>query len=1036
MANIAEYLDQLQTLTQKNLEILQAINNSFFTKREHLTVSVGDTEYVIPSFISLENKINALQENFSNLVYAPKTGEATFNFDGNSRSIEVKGYTCTPDRLNLDLPEGFSHEQNDILKDMLTPNPFIKFSLQSLPNDITHVVVRKVAIKGDALKSLIGESVKTDAIIKQEWSDLWKILSVYTEDIDYVMYDTIRRLPIHENIGSGVYTIKSIDKDIVDDNLDEYISLTFAEDLKYKLFDETVEKYLAVGDQLVTYDDNAKMEIVSVNPAARQLTVKVLNGDYLNLVADSGDESKVSDLSKLKFFSPVDFDKDKYIKVPLEEDQYIGIFIAGLNSRMNIQAPWGCGVLVNTDIITDEDDTTFKTYYEENVRNVGDVLYEITSIMSNTIMKYSRDEFNRFSGYKPYVDPNNLQVLQINTHLNNSKTVKNIRALYSQKQEYIAELNELQSKIADINKTLAEISFVDTTGIRDSYLSQLSQYNARRNELNTSITRIMHEIATSANDSVVPLENAKYHIRGYYKWNVSAEEDATLAEFKKHIHGIKVQYRYKTVDGSTGTAATIGDSFIFSDWNDMPSFILQKVPSFKDGYTFGYPEYDNGTDNKTQDNSGMNEPSFNQIDIPISQGETVDIRLKIVWDFGYPFIESTSDWSEITNIAFPDELLKDVQVLDIVKENNNDIENNRFRNILKEEGVIDHIGDKVVDQDVVFFHKPENISSGFYTAERRIIPLRDKLQSIDASIKNLDAMVNGASSENLQVSIIIDGMETVIKPDQKNTISLPAYLDTAAGENKIIYNTIATIQIANTSAFTSYLYSMFPGSRETTINNLKSTKYDKGDYCNSSEGVWLAYPSYDGGSGSIGVTGTDWILQRANQWLTFRVRDAYDGTKYYESGSQFSANGILSSSKNYQDLISTNNDPVMTIYPFLSESNALQLNNDSTRSKLVLAPNEAVVVPLNIRYKASESGIYKYISFDLRPSLFSDPVNYLIQFNVAPSDTVQQKNARSSRTRLLSRTMLENISTSTASTLQEQRAVEDASRYKTIIKNQ
>ena len=1050
MANIAEYLTQLQTLTQKNLEILQAINDSFFTKHEHLTVSVGDAEYVIPSFISLENKINSLQENFLNLVNAPKTGEATFNFDGNSRSIEVRGYTCTPGRLKLALPEGFDHEQNDILKDMLTPNPFVRFDLQSLPNDITQVLVRKVAIKGDTLKTIIGEKLNGSTTVECEWADLWKILSVYKEDTDYILYDTTRSLPVRKNIGSGTYTIKSIDKDVVDDNLDEYITLTFAEDLKYMLFDETMEKYLSVGDQLVTYDDSAKMEIVSINPAARQLTVKVLNGDYLNLVADPGDENYVSDLSKLKFFSAVDFTKDKYLNVPLEEDRYVCIFIAALNNRMNVQAPWGCGVIIDTDEILDVNDgqKTFKQYYEENVRNVGDVLYEITSIMSNTIMKYSKDDFDRFRNYKPYVDPNNLQVLQINTHLNNSQTVKNIRALYSQKQEYITELNELQGKITDINKTLAEISFVDTTGIRDSYLSQLSQYNARRNELDTSITRIMQEIATSANDSVIPLENAKYHIRGYYKWNVDADVDEILAQFKDHIHGIKVQYRYKTVDGATGTAATIGtdNKFIFSDWNDMPSFILQKEPSYEDEYKFGYPQYTvDGA--KTQDNGGMNEPSFNQIDIPISQGETVDIRLKIIWDFGYPFIETTSAWSEVTNIAFPEELLKDVQVLDIVKENNNDIETNRFKNILKEEGVTDHINDKVVDQDVTFFHKPENISSGFYTAERRIIPLRDKLQDLDASVKNLNALVAGASSENLQVSIIIDGMETVIKPDQINKIALPAYQDTQAGKDGGIYTTTATIQIANISTYTSYLYSVFPGSRDKLINDLKYTRWDTAGYCEgtskeeNARGVWLAYASNDGDKNM------EWTLQQANQWLTFRIKDAYDGTKYYDKESQFKALNTLSYDEDCQVLDSIlpidKEDSAMTIYPYLSEKGVLQLDSDSTHSKLVLAPTEAVVVPLTVQYYApgadnptKNSSISKIITFDLRPSLYSDPVNYLIEFDVTSTDTVQQKSARSSLNRLMSRTMLESTSASTASTLQEQRAISNASRYKTVIKNQ
>jgi len=72
----------------------------------------------------------------------------------------------------------------------------------------------------------------------------------------------------------------------------------------------------------------------------------------------------------------------------------------------------------------------------------------------------------------------------------------------------------------------------------------------------------------------------------------------------------------------------------------------------------------------------------------------------------------------------------------------------------------------------------------------------------------------------------------------------------------------------------------------------------------------------------------------------------------------------------------------------------------------------------------------------LRPSLYSDPSTYVIEFKAFNADTVQTKSARNSRKRLLSRTMLVNTPTNSASTLQSQQLVEAAARYKTIIKNQ
>jgi hypothetical protein len=163
MASVNDSLIQIQTLTKKNLEILKAINDSFFTKQNHLTVKVGDASYVMPSFISLENKINSLQAAFENLVNAPSTGEAYFNFDGDSRAIEVRGYTHTPLSISLDKVDEFGVEQNDIFKDFLTPVPYINIPLQTLPNDITSVNVKTVIPESEQLVDVFRGKINEDS---------------------------------------------------------------------------------------------------------------------------------------------------------------------------------------------------------------------------------------------------------------------------------------------------------------------------------------------------------------------------------------------------------------------------------------------------------------------------------------------------------------------------------------------------------------------------------------------------------------------------------------------------------------------------------------------------------------------------------------------------------------------------------------------------------------------------------------------------------------------------------------------------------
>ena len=992
MSSITEYVMKLQELTETNLEILQALNDSFFSKQNHLSVNIGGNKYAIPSFISLENKLNSLSANFENLVNAPESGEAFFDFNGNTRAINVRSYTSTPNSIALSPVASFMVENNDIFKDFMTPCPYINLNLTDLPNDTVQVVVKKVIPTHPDLVSLFESNLTTEGAnypsIKYSYKDLYKILSSYQQDIDYVEYDTKLDLPIRKNIGSGIYVIEKVVEDIVDENLDNYITIKLRSDmqdsiymngLKYRLFDETIERMLKVGDQLVTFEGNAKMEITEIRTNTNTVVVKVLNGEFLNLVeSPTNDVDNISSLSKIKFYSPIDFDKDKYVKVPLEEDKYVFIAIAALNSRMNVQSPWGSGLMIHTDMLKNGDEN-FRTYYKDNVRNVGDILFEITSMMSNTLTGFTGDEFASIRDYKPDTDNIDVHVVQINKHLNDSASVQNIRSLYSQKKEYQTQLDEVQKEIDDINATLASVSFDDISGVRTAYTDRLTSLSTRKNEIVTSITKTIDEISISANNSETPIENAKYRIRGFFDIGELPNQD--------HIKGIRVQYRYKNVDQEQGTAFTINDKFIFSDWNDMQSFDRVRVPSYVNGsYRFAISE----------DNSRKNEPSFNQIDIPISQGETVDIRLMIVYDYGAPFVTVTSNWSNIINVAFPEEHLKNVQVLDIIAENNNDIETNRFQNILRDGGVPDHIGDKITDQDITYYHKPENIASGFYTAERRIIPLKDKLSAIDSALAELRGEVFG-SSESLKVTLKHGENIYDLSPYQIRNIQVEQYSTFSSGDTAKIeglyeydkekVHTIMYISLHNESDTIVKLFSMFPGDRSQRLyTKMKNYKYDLEEYCANAEstettdkGVIFSY--MDGN-----VEG--WKAQTQNQYIYFRLNSVHGTEEFY--GNEKSEISLTAPG--------TTLPGGSTMYPKLQSEDSLCMSSDTIGTYLTIGPGEEILIPIIFEYKLKTDSetiptSQKTMSFEILPSLYKEPIPYTF--------TVLAKNTTSPQDKLV-----------------------------------
>jgi hypothetical protein len=1005
------------------------INDSFFTKKDHLFTEVNDTTYVIPSFISLENKINMLQENFENLVKAPETSEAYFNFDGNTRAIEVRKYNHTPDSLTLPIVSTYKFESNDIFKDFLTPVPYINLDLPYLPNDIVEVNVKKIVAKSDALKSLFknklmytveevddqNKPVKNTYYkqsVNETHGNMYKLLLNYEDGRDYVEYDTTYKLPVRKNIGTATYVIESVVSDVIDNNLEEFITLKLRNNLTdkklsnrltYKLFDDTIERPLKVGDELINFDGTGKVVITEIKPTINTITVKVVNGEYLNFIGtdtyDTDNDKDIHDLSKLRFYADINFNADKYLKIPLEEDQYVYIAVAAINSRMNIQSSWGTGIVVDTYSLKNGDES-FKTYYDKNVKNIGDVLFEMTSMITSPVTELSYDTFNALTTAKPKLVDGSLAVMQINKHLNNSTTVKNIRDAYNQKKTNEAALEEVQTKINDINSKLASISFDDTNGMRSTYTAQLSKLNAQRNELLTVINNAINAISLNVNASEIPIENAKYRIRGFYVPNLSNVNNINV---NNHVIGVKVQYRYKNISTELGNAVSISGegnkTYIYSDWNLLHTDNRVKIPQCnEDGiYNYVYEPV----------NEDRNEPSYNQIDIPISQGETVDIRVKVVYDFGQPYITMTSDWSDIVNIGFPDEFTKDVPVLTIIEENNNDIETNRFNNILETSGVNSHINDMIVDQNVTYYHKPDNIASGFYTEERKIIPLKDKLQSMSNDIALLKNDVLG-SLGNCRVSVSIGDTDNEIYSDRENQITLEAYnnfAQTTNNSNDILYNgtytfkdnivsTMLNISISNVGDTAMKLYSVFPGNRNVKLNYTSAYVVKKDNYCSGkNQGVWLKYQH-----------GSDENkLQTQNQFITFRINDAWTGENYYSPGSQPIDDGVQNS--NALPRLQSTDTVAMVAYPYVATKHGLCIDSDDARSYVVINPGEEIIVPIYCAYRVSEANksISKNISFDLRTSLHSDPVNYMFKIVAKNTTTIQDQLLASNKKRFWNR---------------------------------
>lgn len=1066
MNSFSECLKQITFLTKKNLQILKMINDSFYTKKNHLVAIVDGEQYVIPSFLSLESKIDNIEASLQNILDAPKTGEAYTYYDGTTQKIELAGYSTTPPRQDLKAPAKFSVETNHIFKDFLSPMPNIRFDLPSIANNIKHIVVKKVAIKNEELLNLIISHLENPVLDDDEnvlsgsleYSDVVKAVFNYIEDSDYVDYDTVRRLPTRSANPFGEYDILNIKDNWQDSNFEEHYTLQLDRDLVYYTHNGTIVHNIMIGDTLVTWNDKIMLEVEDTNPVNRTITVKVSECAYAELATKSTGNL---DMYRLKYHqvNPTLFGQTKYVEVPLEEDQWICVFVAPLNDTTNTQAPWGKGVLLNTYGLQDEAGQNFWTYYSQNVNNIGDALYAITNMLNDDdqVEKLPRARFEELQSLQPAVDTGALTVYQINKHLNDSENVKNIRKLYHQKSQYKNELEDVQRQIDRTMDILSEMSFDDINGVRITYENQLSELNSKKYELNQNITSISQEISENANSSDTPIENAKYHIRGFINTDLESDDCRVI--------GIDLEYRYKNKNKFTGNAETIKETFIYSDWNKMSGFMNLKTPSIVDGrYKYDW----------NPSNENLNEPSFNQVDIPITQGENVDIRVRYIYNLGYPLITFTSAWSEIINIEFPEEFVKDVEILDIIAENNDDIRKSQFRNMMEKEGIIRHNDDRVMDMDQEYFHKAEHIASGFFTEDKRIVPLSEQLFGMADTLANIQAEVNGAMV-GLQVTISDGNGEIELLPNTINYFRTRSYMDavsegyyqlmnieqdnTGTGQNWSTPIAISNliVNIYNPSDFTVRLHSLFPGDSSTILGDGASiSRFNFNDYvggaflnsqgnvCKSNSqgasfstdnngqyGVWMLIS----GNTASGQSGDKAELQHLNQAIYFRTRlgntnlyslGSYNGSDWrfpmqsvndnYLNGkmpnnlldaSSSSLYELASSLRYIQDADGNKYLGLASMYPHITALSDISAPDGS--EYLLLNPKESLQIPLNFVYWLSGDNIIAspagdelspgdtttladlnnvhtatpYISkisramaFDIRTSLFSDPITY------------------------------------------------------------
>lgn len=1022
--NITEVLHQIQETTKANLQLLKTINESFVTQREHVSTIINGEKYTLPSFIYLESKLNVLEENFKNLVNAPQTGEAAFVFDGNTQSIAMQRYTTTPKPLKLNDVTEFKVKENVLFKDLVTPNLYVRVNVEDIPNDISHVVVKKITVRNEELINRITAEFAKD----KSYLSLYSVInnSKWIRGVDFEEYDTEVRLPSLTEERYGEYHINTIISQDIDSDFIQHYKVRINEDpvFHYTLgVNTSMQDYIKVGDTLLCNNGTVKLRVDEIVASERMLTLTVLNNGYANLTPyfdNTQDETGV-----LTYFTDIT-NNNKYVDVTLEEDNCVAIFIAPLN-KMNVRASFGEGILINADTLMIYDEnrneiSTYRQYYDTFVNNVGDTLSNLTKVFNNNIFQMPYDKISKLLNEVPVLTKESLRVLELNTHLKDNTGVEELIRYDADKINTKDEIRTIQNQIDDLRSQIKNGKFTGEISGRADAEARLAQLENDLDNKNSQLVDLINTISKTTNNNDLSASNIKYRIRGFFD----------VRDIEKRTGGHKVikiivQYQYasKSTNMSGGARAiTTRDgniNYLISDWTTMSSPYLSKTTQIK---TEKNPTSNINTSNglyvskASANNKGrtnvivdypmsdmnQNTPSFNQIDIPINAGEIVNIRVRVQYEDGYPFFETLSPWSNEISIQFPTEFETSKPLLTIIEENISDADKYRFVGAMEEYNVIEHVRDEVVTEEgATFFHKCEHVTSGFYTSERRDIPLRDKLQEMDALLNTLENEIYGLQADELKVTLSDQRNMIELKRDSITSFYVPGY-DWSNGKRDTNGNVqrIINLTLTNTSNYNINLYSMFPGAMSSNLTSIIKSRFNPKDYCDDDvalnmnddpiiqdlRGVWIECFSKNDLNSTFDLIAPsqpaiNLCNQHLNQFLYFRINDPNDGTKYYHPGPQWAINNALSldtplSSLN-NNLIKMNDEPGASLLPMLNDIKYITIPTGT--NKKVLKPGESVSIALDFRYllesvDGKNTSIEKTMSFDIRPSLYADPINY------------------------------------------------------------
>jgi hypothetical protein len=818
--SFSDMLTQLSRNQKNVLEILRSLSKIVRSDKENVEINVeiddGSVQtFKVPSTGFLLDRIQRAEKSIENLSGLNQRESNIRLPDGSFRKVIVSRPPSSPSKLtNLETPSRFNIQNNWFFEQFLNPQIFVSFDGgNQIPVEATQIAYKRfiLQLNTDQKQQFYDNNIdgRNDISYNQF------LINLQNNGIQYFVDEDTIDLPLNILTYKGNFGLVSSFTEKVTEIVDgEEQTVTRR---KYKL--STLEYQnnitgeflnLKVNDSLLLNKDKAtRFQIKNIEPDRNVVELKRLEGFETPSIGANTFSISSSIYSNQK------------IQIPIGFDEYNVVFMKPVSPNFQIAAnEWSDGVAFYSNDLVIKDgnvDKNFETFYKENVLDFGK---QIMDFAENQTIPSSESVLPD----PPSISQDNFRVVSVNDHKENSGNQQEIERKFRRKNQLKSEIEELEQAIDKQKNKIATKNY-NSSSERQKDVSRKNELISEKNSKTNLFNSLVTELASFYREDGEVLKK-KYRIRGF--WEIP-EPKETKSTKPQEIVQFQYRYRYLGQDGNSSGAqefkfqdqSGVEKQGSFSNWIEVKTPFRERIVDPDTGEKVW----------KTQNENDSDENNINQLDIPITQNEQVEIQIRSISEAGYPQDPAKSEYTESVIVEFPEELQQQNQdsIRDQVLSEESKVQ---FSQELNARGIDQHLEDQTVQNEQLIVHKADTIDSLFKRTDGSIINLFDKLKQMEEEITSLQNSLGNVIG-SIEVSIVDnDNNEFSVQNNSLVKIFSGYYKDivnTFSIKKGAIVTRVYNIVIKNVSATPIELLSYFAGNRETKVPNYDANKVQQGE---------------------------------------------------------------------------------------------------------------------------------------------------------------------------------------------------------------